>query len=148
MNSTIQILLSILYVTITTAVIIAGHKFKGVYLILIVVSYPIIETLHLVNMRMDMQVINDGIKNADDCEKSLFDFRKLGHEFFYTAGFLCPSFEVLVFWYVPTLVVKFQIILYGSDVVLFKRVSENAVVAAIGIFLYYMVTSRDLKRFF
>ena len=86
---------------------------------------------------------------ADSGKDSELYSREMFHLYYtYYASFLCQDTKFLLLWFTPIYSFKFFILLYGTDTTLLMRGKLYFAALSVAIFFHYLLTTRELKRFY
>ena len=64
------------------------------------------------------------------------------------ACFLCQDTKFLMFWFTPIYTVKFFVLLYNTDTDIILRLKLYISAIVVAYFFHYLLTVRELKRFY
>ena len=123
-------------------VLTAGSNFKKHMVNMIVISFLTTECFNVVIAR---ETIKSDLEESDCANNALYRF---DYHFMFFAMFLCPTTNYLVFWFVPIYAIKYNMVTLGTDIDIWFRVSQVLAVVLNVFILFYIVTWRELTRYF
>ena len=122
-------------------VLVIGSRFKRYMVYIIVFSFLTQEFFNVVIARETLKT-----ELASDCaNNALYRF---DYHFMFFAMFLCPTTKYLVFWFVPIYAIKYNMVVFGTEIDIWFRISQVLTVVLNVFILFYIVTWRELVRFF
>ena len=134
-----------IYMVISLLVVGLGLRFKKAMIPLIILSYPALETCHILIWRFIAEPLD---QRSLECSKHYTNLQMFKTDFYFNVMFVCQSPIVLVFWYIPVYLVKYNVIMLRSDVDIYHRVFNCFMAIAMACIVFWVLHYRELGRFF